>query len=147
MEDKALNDSLKDFPGDQQVKRIIRKTLIPNFTAELSLSATSIVDGIIVGYFYGKQGLAAVGLGGPMLSVFTIMAGLLGTGNSVLCTRSLGESSKETANKTFSLSVLLALIISVIMTTVSISSAGTIAQLFSGTANQSLLPDVAAYIR
>jgi Na+-driven multidrug efflux pump/anti-sigma regulatory factor (Ser/Thr protein kinase) len=147
MDNKALNDSLKDFPGDQQVKRIIRKTLIPNFTAELSLSATSIVDGIIVGNFYGKQGLAAVGLGGPILSVFTIMAGLLGTGNSVLCTRSLGESSKETSNKTFSLSILLALVISVIMTTLTISFSGTIAQLFSGTTHKSLLPDVSAYIR
>jgi Na+-driven multidrug efflux pump len=41
------------YENDTQVRRLIWKTLIPNFTAELSLSTTSIVDGAIVGFFYG----------------------------------------------------------------------------------------------
>ena len=78
---------------DIQVQKLIWKTLLPNFTAELSLSATSIVGGAIVGYFYGSQGLAAVGAGGPILSVFTIAAGIIGTGNSVICSNLIGKAS------------------------------------------------------
>lgn len=132
--------------ADQQVRNIVRKTMIPNFTAELSLSATSIVDGIVVGNFYGAQGLAAVGLGAPILSVFTILAGLLGTGNSVLCSRILGQSSKERANRIFSLSILWALIFSVVFTALTIGGSGIVAQLFSGTSSKAVLSDVRNYI-
>lgn len=132
--------------GDQQIHKIVRKTMIPNFTAELSLSATSIVDGIVVGNFYGAQGLAAVGLGAPILSVFTILAGLIGTGNSVLCSRILGQSSKEKANRIFSLSILWALIFSIVFTSLTIGGSGIIAQLFSGTSTKVILPDVRDYI-
>lgn len=132
--------------ADQQVHKIVRKTMIPNFTAELSLSATSIVDGIIVGNFYGAQGLAAVGLGAPILSVFTILAGLIGTGNSVLCSRILGQSSKEKANRIFSLSILWALIFSVVFTSLTIGGSSIIAQIFSGTSTKAILPDVRDYI-
>lgn len=93
---------------DIQVQKLICKTLLPNFTPELSLSATSIVDGAIVGYFYGSQGLAAVGAGGPILSVFTIAAGIIGTGNSVICSNLIGRASKGEINKAFSLSILWA---------------------------------------
>lgn len=137
---------MKEQLADQQVRNIVRKTMIPNFTAELSLSATSIVDGIVVGNFYGAQGLAAVGLGAPILSVFTILAGLLGTGNSVLCSRILGQSSKERANRIFSLSIMWALIFSVVFTALTIGGSGIIAQLFSGTSSKAVLPDVRNYI-
>ena len=56
---------LNENGNDKQVRKLIWKTLIPNFTSELSLSATSIVDGAIVGSFYGAKGLAAVGAGVP----------------------------------------------------------------------------------
>lgn len=120
--------------------------MIPNFTAELSLSATSIVDGIVVGNFYGAQGLAAVGLGAPILSVFTILAGLIGTGNSVLCSRTLGQSTKENANRIFSLSILWALIFSVVFTSLAVGGSGVIAQIFCGTSAKTILPDVRDYI-
>ena len=91
----AQNSITKKNEEDLQVRRLIWKTLIPNFTAELSLSMTSVVDGAIVGFFYGAKGLAAVGAGGPILSVFTIAAGIIGTGNSVLCSNLIGRSKKE----------------------------------------------------
>ena len=132
--------------ADQQINRIVNKTMIPNFTAELSSSGTSIVDGIVVGNFYGTQGLAAVGLGVPILSVFTILAGLIGTGNSVLCFRTLGLSSKENAEKTFSLSTLWALIFSILFTLLAIGGSEIIAQLFCGTSTEAILHDVRNYI-
>lgn len=69
--EKSLDQSgksggkLNENGNDKQVRKLIWNTLIPNFTSELSLSATSIVDGAIVGSFYGAKGLAAVGAGGP----------------------------------------------------------------------------------
>ena len=135
------------FENDKQVRKLIWKTLIPNFTAELSLSATSIVDGAIVGFFYGSQGLAAVGAGGPVLSVFTIAAGILGTGNSVICSNLIGKAPKEETSKAFSLAILWSLIISVVLTVLCVGCAGGIAEIFTGTKKPELLPDVTAYIR
>ena len=135
------------FENDKQVRKLIWKTLIPNFTAELSLSATSIVDGAIVGFFYGSQGLAAVGAGGPVLSVFTIAAGILGTGNSVICSNLIATASKEKTNRAFSLAILWSLIISVALTVLCVGGAGAIAELFAGSTKPELLPDVTAYIR
>ena len=135
----------KELAG-KQIRRIVNKTMIPNFTAEMSSSATSIVDGIVTGNFYGAQGLASIGLGVPILSVFTILAGLIGTGNSVLCFRTLGQSSKENAEKTFSLSTLWALIFSILFTSLAIGGSAIIAQLFCGTTTEAILLDVRNYI-
>ena len=144
---KKTDKRQRALENDLQVWQLIWKTLLPNFTAELSLSATSIVDGAIVGFFYGSQGLAAIGAGGPILSVFTIAAGILGTGNSVICSNLIGKASKDDTSKAFSLAILWALIISVLLTVLCVGGAGGIAEVFTGTTKAELLPDVEAYIR
>lgn len=138
---------MKSKVQNKQINQLIRKTTIPNFTSELSLSATSIVDGMIVSSFYGAKGLAAVGAGAPILPVFTIFAGILGTGNSVVCSNMIGNSSREDTRRAYSLAVLWSLILSVILTAVCIGASDGIAVLFTGATEQDLLPDVAAYIR
>jgi len=105
MEQKKAVRKQRALENDLQVRQLIWRTLIPNFTAELSLSMTSIVDGAMAGFFYGSQGLAAVGAGGPILSVFTIVAGILGTGNSVICSSLVGKAPKDETNKAFSLAI------------------------------------------
>ena len=147
MQIKTEKKKKRALENDLQVWQLIWKTLIPNFTAELSLSTTSIVDGAIVGYFYGSHGLAAVGAGGPILSVFTIAAGILGTGNSVICSNLIGKASKDETNKAFSLAILWSLIISVLFTVFCVGFAWDIAEVFAGTTKAELLPDVASYIR
>lgn len=132
--------------GDRQVKKIVRKTLMPNFTAELSLSATNLVDGIVAGNFYGSKALAAVGLGSPTIFVFSIIAGLIGTGNSVLCSRSFGQSSKDAASRIFSLSAVWAIVLSIIFTAIIILADGFIANIFCGTKDHYIIPDVMDYI-
>ena len=144
---KKANKRERALENDLQVWLLIWKTLIPNFTAELSLSMTSIVDGAMVGFFYGSQGLAAVGAGGPILSVFTIAAGILGTGNSVICSNLVAKASKEETNKAFALAILWSLIIAVLLTALCFGGSGAIAEVFTGTTKAELLPDVAAYIR
>lgn len=101
----------------------------------------------MVGFFYGSQGLAAVGAGGPMLSVFTIAAGILGTGNSVICNNMVGKASKDEANKAFSLAILWSFIVSVLLTALCLGGASVIAEAFTGTTKPELLPDVESYIR
>ncbi len=133
--------------NDALVGRLIWKTLVPQFATELSLSMTSIIDGIIVGRFYGENGLAAVGIGAPILSVFTITAGILSTGNSVLCASLIGRSDHEKAGKVFSLAILWSLILSVILTAVCVGGAEPIARAFGGNQEAGLLPAVTDYIR
>ena len=133
--------------NDALVGELIWRTLIPQFTTELSLSTTAIIDGIIVGRFYGKRGLAAVGLGSPILLVFIIIAGVISTGNSVLCSSLFGKSSQEKAVKVFSLSALWSVFFSVVLTVLCITFAEPIAILFSGKHGMELVPEVADYIR
>ncbi len=133
--------------NDALVGRLIWRTLLPQFATELSLSMTSIIDGIIVGNFYGKNGLAAVGLGAPILSVFTITAGILSTGNSVICASHLGKSSNDEAGRIFSLSILWSFILSVLLTALCVGGAEEIAILFGAGKSPELLADVTDYIR
>ncbi len=133
--------------NDAMVGKLIWKTLVPQFATELSLSMTSIIDGIVVGRFYGEDGLAAVGIGAPILSIFTITAGILSTGNSVLCASLIGKSAQEKASKVFSLAVFWSLILSVILTVVCVGGAEPIARLFGGNQKPELLPAVTNYIR
>ena len=142
---KVRNNMTKVW-GDRQVKKIVRKMLMPNFTAELSLSATNLVDGIVAGNFYGSKALAAVGLGSPTIFVFSIIAGLIGTGNSVLCSRSFGQSSKDAASRIFSLSAVWAIVLSIIFTAIIILADGFIANIFCGTKDHYIIPDVMDYI-
>ena len=144
---KRADERERALENDLQVWQLIWKTLVPNFTAELSLSMTSIVDGAMVGFFYGSQGLAAVGAGGPILSVFTVAAGILGTGNSVICSNLVAKASKEETNKAFALAILWSLIIAVLLTALCFGGSGAIAEVFTGADKAELLPDVAAYIR
>ena len=142
-----VRNSMTKVLGDRQVKKMVRKTLMPNFTAELSLSATNLVDGIVAGNFYGSKALAAVGLGSPTIFVFSIIAGLIGTGNSVLCSRSFGQSSKDEASRIFSLSAVWAIVLSIISTAVIILADGFIANIFCGTNDHYIIPDVMDYIK
>lgn len=138
---------MKKVLGDRQVKKMVRKTLMPNFTAELSLSATNLVDGIVAGNIYGSKALAAVGLGSPTIFVFSIIAGLIGTGCSVLCSRSFGQSSKDEASRIFSLSAVWAVVLSIVFTAIIILADGFIANLFCGTKDHYIIPDVMDYIK
>ena len=79
--------------------------------------------------------------------MFTITAGLIGTGNSVLCSRLIGGDSREKSNRIFSLSVLWAVLLSAILTSVAFGIAPLVSEVFCGAAKQELIPDVAAYIR
>ncbi len=133
--------------NDALVGRLIWRTLLPQFATELSLSMTSIIDGIIVGNFYGKNGLAAVGLGAPILSVFTITAGILSTGNSVICASLLGKSAHDDAGRVFSLSILWSFILSAILMLLCIGGAEEIAIIFGAGKSPELLADVTDYIR
>ena len=144
---KKSRGKLNKHGNDKQVRKLIWNALIPNFTSELSLSTTSIVDGAIVGSFYGAKGLAAVGAGGPILSVFTIAAGILGTGNSVLVSNMIGKSTKEETSKAFTLAIFWSAVLSIVFTVSCVSFSVLIAKLFTGTSKAELLPDVAAYIR
>lgn len=137
----------EEYKNDALVGRLIWRTLVPQFVTELSLSMTSIIDGIIVGRFYGENGLAAVGIGAPILTVFTITAGILSTGNSVLCASLIGKSDHEKAGKVFSLAILWSLILSVILTAVCVGCAQPIARAFGGNQKPELLPAVTDYIR
>ncbi len=137
----------EEYKNDALVGRLIWRTLVPQFVTELSLSMTSIIDGIIVGRFYGENGLAAVGIGAPILTVFTITAGILSTGNSVLCASLIGKSDHEKAGRVFSLAILWSLILSVILTAVCVGCAQPIARAFGGNQKPELLPAVTDYIR
>ncbi|MCR5686526.1 MAG: ATP-binding protein [Lachnospiraceae bacterium] len=138
---------MKDSKNDALVGSLIWKTLIPQFTTELSLSMTTIIDGIIVGFFYGSKGLAAVGLGMPILSVFSIVAGVLGTGNSVICSSFIGKASRDKTNRVFTLALIWSLSLAVILTVSCIGCSEQIAVLFCGKKDVSLIPDVTQYVR
>ena len=79
------------------------------------------IDGIVVGSYYQLDEVAAIGLTSFLLvGIRTLAASIIATGSNVVVSRMIGAGDKKSANKAFSLSIVLALTISCLMALVCI---------------------------
>lgn len=79
--------------------------VIPSVVMMVSVSIYSIVDGLFVSNFSGKEAVAAINLIFPLIMVLGSIGFMLGTGGSALVSKTMGEGDKERANAYFSLLV------------------------------------------
>lgn len=97
-------------------KNLMRFAL-PSVIGMLLTSLITIVDGIFIGQNIGKDGLAAVNLGIPILYLFLGVAIMVSVGGSTLAVQRLGTNENSTANNVFN-QTIFTLICSVILVTV-----------------------------
>lgn len=94
------------------------KFVFPTVIMMIFTSIYSVVDGFFVSNFAGKTSFAAINLIMPVLMIIGAIGFMFGAGGSALVAKTLGEKNREKANKTFSLIIVTALVLGVILSTV-----------------------------
>lgn len=99
------------------LKKLLRFVL-PTMVTIIFTQIYSIVDGIFVTNFAGKNQFAAINLIMPLLIIMGSLGFMLGTGGSALVAKTLGEGDPERANGLFSMMVIVMAIVGVILSSV-----------------------------
>lgn len=91
--------------------------------------AGSVIDGMVTGKFLGEDALAAFGFTTAVSLVVAIAGGILSTGTSVVCSKSLGCGELEKTKRDFSVCFSTALAVSIVLALLIISLAVPIARI------------------
>lgn len=95
--------------------QMILQFSIPSIIAMVLTSLITIADGFFIGNYVGKEGIAAVNLGLPILYVYLGLGIMIGVGGIAIAGRALGAQDIKKSNHVFNQTVISAIIISVIL--------------------------------
>lgn len=80
-----------------KVKTILQFS-IPSIIAMVLTSLITIVDGFFIGNYVGKEGLAAVNLGLPIVYLYLALGLMISVGGVVIAGMALGSGDNRTCN-------------------------------------------------
>ncbi len=102
-------DILKDNP-----RTLFRRYFLSSFMGSFIVAIYSIIDSIMIGQYEGPVGAAAVACILPVWNIILSLGSLSGIGGSVYFSHLLGEGRRKDAREYFTLSVIVAGIISLL---------------------------------
>ena len=79
------------------------------------------VDSVVVGQFYGKEALAAVGAAGPIMNILTFLIVGLSLGSSILMASYFGAKDYQDLKDEFATSVLSGLLLTIVLSGISLA--------------------------
>ena len=79
---------------------------IPSIIAMVLTSLITIVDGFFIGNYVGKEGLAAVNLGLPIVYLYLALGLMISVGGVVIAGMALGSGDNRTCNSVFNQTML-----------------------------------------
>jgi len=94
---KALN------LGEDKVSHLFWKYAIPSMIAMLAQTTASFIDSIFIGKFVGPEGLSAITLFFPTISILIGIAAMFAIGSSTLAGIEKGKGNQEKSNNYFNL--------------------------------------------
>ncbi|MDD6481141.1 MAG: MATE family efflux transporter [Lachnospiraceae bacterium] len=97
-------------------KQVILQFAIPSVIAMVLTAMINIIDGYFIGNYVGKEGLAAVNLGLPIVYFYLAVGLMIAVGGIAIAGRLLGANSLEEANQVFRQTMMLCLIVTVVIT-------------------------------
>ena len=77
------------------------------------------VDSVVVGHFYGKSALAAVGAAGPIMNILTFLIVGISMGTSILMARYFGAREEEKLKKELGTSLTAGVLLTLVLAAVS----------------------------
>lgn len=119
--------------------------VIPSIGSMLVIGLYFVVDGMFVGRGVGINGLAAVNLATPFISILTSVTMMITMGGATIASIYLGMTEHKKANNTFNTSMQLTILFATAMSIISIFFSTKIAQMLG--ASQILVNDTAIYIK
>lgn len=126
-------------------KKRFYRFVIPSIGSMVVTALYFVVDGIFVGRGVGTNGLAAVNITVPFLTLVGAITLMITVGGATLTSISLGKGDNEKANNYFNTSLLLIVIFSIVMMLISILFPVQIVKLLG--ASDLLVYDAAEYLK
>lgn len=96
--------------AEAPIRSLFFSYYVPALTTILSTTIHQLVNGVILGQQVGKDGLAAVGLYGPVMVVFIALTLPVMIGGGILISKSIGAASYDTAQAIFQFATTLGLV-------------------------------------
>ena len=112
------------------IKRLLKKTSAVQVASAVTTVIGGIVDAAVTGTCLGVDAIAAFGLVLPIVTIFTGISNVGGSGLSILCGRSIGEGNLKKTNEIVSSGFTSSIILSVIMLLIVCLGASPIAAAF-----------------
>ncbi len=104
-----------DLFASMSIGRLFAYCVLPSSVSMIVSALYVVVDGMFVGHYLGHDSLAAANMMWPLLAAVFALAMMIGTGSSVQIARFLGQKKYLRADRTFTVGVLTALFLGVIM--------------------------------
>ncbi|MCR5108997.1 MAG: ATP-binding protein [Lachnospiraceae bacterium] len=135
----------KNIPKNNIMTDIFKEMLFIQIMAVITATIGSVVDGIVIGNFLGREAMAAFSIASPFFVFLSCFSNMVGNGAQSLGGRQLGRGDKDALNGTFSLTVLTVIIFGLIVFLIAYIFNGQIAVLLG--ADEHTKSDVADYIK
>lgn len=97
--------------GEDSIKSLFFKYYVPTLTSLLSITVHQIINGLILAQYVGKEGVAAVGLFGPILTVFIAFGLALMIGGGILIAKNIGSKNVDQAQEIFQFTTTVAMML------------------------------------
>ncbi|MBT1686263.1 MATE family efflux transporter [Dawidia soli] len=95
--------------GKDPIPSLFFRYYVPTLTSIMSVTVQMIVNGLLLGHYVGKEGVAAVGIYGPVLTVFIAFVLALTIGGGILIAHSIGAGDGARARGVLCFGTTLAL--------------------------------------
>ncbi|MDO5969017.1 MATE family efflux transporter [Flavivirga aquimarina] len=98
------------------IRPLFFKYYIPILTSLLSVTIHQVIDGAILANYVGKEGVAAVGMFGTIITVFIAFGLTLVIGGGILIGKNIGAGNYAKAQRVFQFTTTLAILFGLIIT-------------------------------
>lgn len=92
------------------IKNILKFTL-PTIAMFIFISFYTMIDGIFVSNFIGTDGLSAINITLPIISILFAVANMFATGGSAIIMKKMGEQKNKEANENFTFLIIVNVIV------------------------------------
>ena len=128
------------------LNRNLRKYLLPSIATAIAISLDEFVDSIIVANVLGPDAMTIVNLASPAMLIIAAIYILLGVGGSSVYALSIGQRDSVKAGKIFSVSLVSALLLSLLLLGGGMIFISPLCSLLCGS-DASLMEQLVSYIR
>ena len=117
------------------IKKLFRQMLVSQVLSAMTVMICMLIDSIMIGRYLPQDAMTAYGLASPVLMVFAAVGSMMTAGIQVLCGKTVGAGDRDGTNSCFSVSVIIAGIVSVVGLAAVFAFTGPIAQLLGADPN------------
>lgn len=128
---------MKNDLGNEKIEKLVFNIAIPSMIGQFVNVLYSIIDRIYIGHLadVGKLALAGVGVCGPIVTMISAFASLVGVGGAPLCSIKMGEKDNASAKKIISNAFFLLIFFSLLVMIICFPLADKMLLLFGASEN------------